>query len=128
FYRDLHPAIQDLTEGRLDIYVHALSVLMPQAQAGRVRLLAVTSRQRAPAMPDVPGVAELGFPELVMEGLCGFFGWRGMAVAVRERVAADVMAIAKEPDVEERLATIGQAVRAGTPAEFAAFLADSRKR
>ena len=128
FYRDLPPAIQDLTEGRLDIYVHALSVLMPQAQSGRVRLLAVTSRQRAPAMPDVPGVAELGFPELVMEGLCGFFGWRGMAVAVRERVAADVMAIAKEPDVEERLATIGQAVRAGTPAEFAAFLADSRKR
>ena len=128
FYRDLPPAIQDLTEGRLDIFVHALSVLMPQAQAGRVRLLAVASRQRAPAMPDVPTVAELGFPELAMEGLCGFFGSRGMAAAIRERVAADVMAIAKEPDVEERLAVIGQMVRPGTQAEFAAFLADSRKR
>src|ERR1051325_9306163 len=96
FYRDLPPAIQDLTEGRLDIYVHALSVLMPQAQSGRVRLLAVASRQRAPAMPDVPTVAELGFPELAMGGLGGFFGSRGMAAAIRERVAADVMAIAKE--------------------------------
>src|SRR3954468_9711063 len=94
FYRDLPPAIQDLTEGRLDVYVHALSVLMPQAQSGRVRLLAVASRQRAPAMPDLPSVTELGFPELGMEGLCGFFGSRGMAAAIREQVAADVMAIA----------------------------------
>jgi tripartite-type tricarboxylate transporter receptor subunit TctC len=128
FYRDLAPAVQDLGEGRLDIYVHALSVLIPQAQSGRVRLLAVASQQRAPAMPDVPSVTELGFPELSMEGLCGFFGSRGMAVAIRERVAADVMAIANEPDVQERLAAIGQAARPGTTAEFAAFLADNRKR
>ena len=128
FYRDLAPAVQDLGEGRLDIYVHALSVLIPQAQSGRVRLLAVASQQRAPAMTDVPSVTELGFPELSMEGLCGFFGSRGMAVAIRERVAADVMAIANEPDVQERLAVIGQAARPGTTAEFAAFLADNRKR
>jgi len=128
FYRDLAPAVQDLGEGRLDIYVHALSVLIPQAQSGRVRLLAVASQQRAPAMPDVPSVTELGFPELSMEGLCGFFGGRGMAVAIRERVAADVMAIASEPGVQERLAVIGQAARPGTTAEFAAFLADNRKR
>ena len=51
-----------------------------------------------------------------------------MAVAIRERVAADVMAIASEPGVQERLAVIGQAARPGTTAEFAAFLADNRKR
>jgi tripartite-type tricarboxylate transporter receptor subunit TctC len=128
FYRDLAPAVQDLGEGRLDIFVHALSVLIPQAQSGRVRVLAVASRQRAPAMPDVPNVTELGFPELSMDGLCGFFGSRGMAVAIRERVATDVTAIAKEPGVQERLAAIGQAARPGTAAEFAAFLADNRKR
>jgi tripartite-type tricarboxylate transporter receptor subunit TctC len=128
FYRDLAPAVQDLGEGRLDIYIHALSVLIPQAQSGRVRILAVASQQRAPAMPDIPSVTELGFAELSMEGLCGFFGSRGMAVAVRERVAEDAMAIAKEPDVQERLAAIGQAARPGTTAEFAAFLADNRKR
>jgi tripartite-type tricarboxylate transporter receptor subunit TctC len=128
FYRDLAPAVQDLGEGRLDIYVHALSVLIPQAQSGRVRVLAVASHQRAPAMPDVPSVTELGFADLSMEGLCGFFGSRGMAVAIRERVAEDVMAIAREPDVQERLAVIGQAARPGTTAEFAAFLADNRKR
>jgi len=128
FYRDLAPAVQDIGDGRLDIYVHALSVLIPQAQAGRVQLLAVASQDRAPAMPDVPSVTELGFPELSMQGLCGFFGSRGMAVAIRERVAADVLAIANEPAVQQRLAVIGQAARPGTTVEFAAFLADSRKR
>src|SRR4051794_1151819 len=47
FYRDLAPALRDLGEGSLDIYLHALSVLIPQAQAGRARLLAVTGQQRA---------------------------------------------------------------------------------
>src|SRR4051812_42781809 len=128
FYRDLAPAVQDLAEGRLDIYVHALSVIMPQAQSGRVRILAVASQQRAAAMPDVPSVVELGFPDLSMQGLCGFFGSRGMAGAIRERVAADVMAIANEPDIQQRLAAVGQAARPGTTAEFAAFLADNRKQ
>jgi tripartite-type tricarboxylate transporter receptor subunit TctC len=88
FYRDLAPAIRDLEEGSLDVYVHALSVLMPQAQAGRIRVLGIAGQRRADAMPDVPSVTELGFAELSMEGLCGFFGPRGMAAAIRERVAA----------------------------------------
>src|SRR3954447_12927746 len=128
FYRDLAPAVQDLAEGRLDIYVHALSVLMPQAQSGRVRILAIASERRAAAMPEVPSVTELGFPDLSMQGLCGFFGSRGMALVIRERVAEDVMAIANEPEVQQRLAVIGQAAHPGTTAEFAAFLADNRKR
>jgi tripartite-type tricarboxylate transporter receptor subunit TctC len=128
FYRELSPALQDLGEGRLDIFVHALSVLMPQAQTGRLRLLAVASRRRAAAMPNLPSVTELGFSELVMEGLCGFFGSREMPVAVREQVAADVMAVAKEPAVQERLAVIGQTVHPGTSAEFAGLLAADRER
>ena len=128
FYRDLASALQDLGQGRLDVYVHALSVLIPQAQAGRARILAVASQQRATATPDIPSVTELGFSELRMEGLCGFFGSRGTSMAARERVAADVMAIAKEPAIQERLATIGQTVHPGKIADFASFLADSRQQ
>jgi tripartite-type tricarboxylate transporter receptor subunit TctC len=127
-YRDLAPALQDLGEGRIDVYIHALSVLAPQAQAGRARFLAVASQDRAAAAPDVPTVREAGFSELGMEGLCGFFGSRGMTDTVRGRIAADVMAIASEPAVQERLAVIGQAAHPGTSAAFAAFLADNRQR
>jgi len=126
-YRDLAPALQDLGEGRIDIYVHALSVLAPQAQAGRVRLLAVAGRDRAAVAPDVPTVYEAGFSELGMEGLCGFFGQRGIVETVRRRVASDVTATASERVVRERLAAIGQAAHPGTTAEFAAYLADSRQ-
>jgi tripartite-type tricarboxylate transporter receptor subunit TctC len=128
FYRDLAPALRDLGEGSLDVYVHALTVLMPQAQAGRARIIAIAGQQRAAVMPDVPTVTELGFSDLSMEGLCGFFGPRGMAPAIRERVAADVMDVANEPRVKERLAPVGQAARPGSTAEFAAFLADNRQR
>jgi tripartite-type tricarboxylate transporter receptor subunit TctC len=128
FYRELAPALQDLGEGRLDLFVHALSVLIPQAQANRARLLAVASPRRAAAAPEVPSVTELGFPELTMEGLCGFFGARDMAVATRERIAADVMTVANEPAVQQRLAVIGQTAHPARTAEFAAFLADNRER
>jgi tripartite-type tricarboxylate transporter receptor subunit TctC len=128
FYRDLAPALQDLGEGRLDLFVHALSVLIPQAQASRARLLAVASPQRAAATPEVPTVTELGMPELTMEGLSGFFGARGMAVATRERIAADVATIANDPAIQQRLAAIGQTAHPGTMAEFAGFLANNRER
>jgi tripartite-type tricarboxylate transporter receptor subunit TctC len=128
FYRDLAPALRDLGEGSLDIYLHALSVLIPQAQAGRARLLAVTGQQRAAAAPDLPTVAELGFSELRMEGLCGFFGPRGIALAIRKRVAADVMAIASEAAVQKRLEVTGQTAHPGTSEDFETFLADNRQQ
>jgi tripartite-type tricarboxylate transporter receptor subunit TctC len=127
-YRELAPALQDLGEGRIDVYVHALGVIMPQVQAGRARLLAVASDVRVPLVPDVPTVTEAGYPELRMDGVLGFYGKRGMPDALRDRIAADVRAIAGDPGIGERLAAVGQAARAGTAAEFAALLDQYRRR
>jgi tripartite-type tricarboxylate transporter receptor subunit TctC len=127
-YRDLAPALQDLGEGRIDVFVHALSVIMPQVQSGRVRLLAVASDVRAPLAPDVPTVTEAGFPELRMDGFVGFFGRRGMPDALRDRIASEVRAVASDPGIRERLAGAGQAARPGTAAEFAVFLNEHRRR
>jgi tripartite-type tricarboxylate transporter receptor subunit TctC len=127
-YRELAPALQDLDEGRIDIFVHALSVIMPQVQSGKARLLAVASDARVPLAPEVPTVTEAGFPELRMDGLVGFFGKRGMPDALRDRIASDVRAVASDPGIRERLAGAGQAVRSGTAAEFAALLEEHRRR
>ena len=127
-YRDLAPALQDLGEGRIDVFVHALGVIMPQVQSGRARLLAVASGVRVPLVPDVPTVAEAGFPELRMDGMVGFFGKRGMPDTLRDRIASDVQAVANDPDIGEKLAAVGQAARPGTAAEFAALLNDYRRR
>jgi tripartite-type tricarboxylate transporter receptor subunit TctC len=127
-YRDLAPVLQDIGEGRIDVLVHALGVIMPQVHAGRARLLAVASDVRVPLAPDVPTVAEAGFPELRMDGVVGFFGKRGMPETLRDRIASDVRAIANEPAIRERLAAVGQAAHPGTAAEFAALLDEYRRR
>ncbi|WFU25632.1 tripartite tricarboxylate transporter substrate binding protein [Bradyrhizobium sp. CB1717] len=127
-YREISPALQDLGEGRIDIYVGSLGVIMPQVHAGRARLLAIAGEARAPLAPDVPTVIEAGFPELRMDGVVGFFGKRGMPDAVRDRIAADVGAIANEPEIREKLAAVGQAARSGSAAEFAALLNEYHRR
>jgi tripartite-type tricarboxylate transporter receptor subunit TctC len=127
-YRDLAPVLQDIGEGRIDVLVHALGVIMPQVHAGRARLLAVASDVRVPLAPDVPTVAEAGFPKLRMDGVVGFFGKRGMPDTLRDRIASDVRAIANEPAIREKLAAVGQAARPGTAAEFAALLDEYRRR
>ena len=55
------------------------------AQAGKIKIVAVTNNQRAPALPDVPTAREAGFPDLAYEAFLGFFAPRGMSLEVRER-------------------------------------------
>ena len=118
-YRDLAPALQDLGEGRIDVLVHALGVIMPQVQAGRARLLAVASEIRAPLAPDVPTVTEAGFPELRMDGVVGFYGKRGMPDTLRDRIASDVRAVANAHAASDR----SRAVPTGYPARLHRSLA-----
>lgn len=127
-YRDLSPALQDLGEGRIDVYVSALGSIIPQVQSGRARLLAIASDVRSPLAPDVPSVIEAGYAELRMDGVLGFYGKRGMPDGLRDRIATDVQAIAIDPVIVERLTAIGQSARSGTPAEFAAMLNQYHRR
>ncbi len=127
-YRDLAPVLQDIGEGRIDILIHALGVMMPIVQSGRARLLAVASGVRVPLTPDVPTVAEAEYPDLQMDGVVGFFGKRGMPDAMRDRIAYDVRAIANDVSIREKLAAVGQAARPGTAAEFGSLLHEYRRR
>jgi tripartite-type tricarboxylate transporter receptor subunit TctC len=84
-------------------------------------VLAVTGRQRAPSAPNVPTVKEAGYPALEMESLGGLFGPRGMLLAVRQQISADVKAaVASDPTIETRLNSTGQISDVRGPAEFAA--------
>jgi len=81
----------------------------------------VTGRRRAPSAPDIPTVTEAGYPALVMESIGGIFGPRGMPLAVREQIAADVRAaVASDPTIAAKLEATGQVVDVRGPNEFAA--------
>ena len=63
-----------------------------------------------------------------MDGFAGLYGWRDMPAELRERIAADMRTVAADPMVQERLASIGQAAHAGTPAELVADIEQARAR
>ncbi len=71
-YRDFSPALQDLAEGRIQVVATGLLPLLPLAQAGKIRLLAVTNRERSPAAPELATAQEIGHRELTADGFQGF--------------------------------------------------------
>jgi tripartite-type tricarboxylate transporter receptor subunit TctC len=100
--------------------------VMPFVRNGKARLLMVTNRQRSPLAPDVPTAAEAGFPELTFDGVVGFFGDRDLPVERRDRIAADIAAVAESEEIVSRLQALGIAVRTGSPAQFAAAIEEQR--
>lgn len=119
-YRNPVEAATDLSQDRVQVYSTGLPIVRPYMQAGNVKLLAVINSERAPIVGDLPTVKEAGYPELTLDGLIGVFGRPGMPNELRERIAADVKAVAEDKTIGERLAASGQVLNVGGPAEFAA--------
>lgn len=122
-YKDTVSAINDLVESRIQLYGAAYAIVRGQAQGGRIKLLAVTNRTRAPGL-DLPTAAEAGVPEMSFDGLIGLLAARsaGLSDAARTRIAADVKAAIAEPAVTERFNATAQLVNPGTAEEFKASI------
>jgi len=125
-YREFGPAIQDLTQGRLQVAAAPLALLLPHHGSGKAGLLVVTSRERSPLAPDVPTAAEAGYPDLTFEGVVGIYGWRGMPAEIIDRVSKDVQAITADPSFRARVEAVGSKPRTGSTAEFAAAIEQQR--
>jgi len=125
-YRDTVQALNDLGEGRIQMWSGALAIARPHVQSGRVRLIAITNGQRPPGGPDVPTVTEAGYPDLTFDGLVGLFGPPDMAAELRERITADIRAVASDPEINTRLTATGQVVSPGSASEFAASIEAQR--
>jgi tripartite-type tricarboxylate transporter receptor subunit TctC len=121
-YQETTRQITDLGEGRIHVLVTGLLPTIPLREAGKTRFLAVTNSERAPGFPDIPTVKEAGQPIMSVDGLSGFFGSRDMPVELRDRIAADIRAVAVDPELKSRLESLGQTLHVGTPAEFAAAI------
>src|SRR5437764_1724329 len=127
-YRDIVQAATDVGEGRLQFYMGSYAIMQPQAQAGRLKILVVTGGQRAPILPEIPTATEAGFPALEVDGLVGVFGPRAMASELREKIGADIKAVAGDPEIAARLAGTAQVPNPGGPTEFADSVDDQRAK
>ncbi len=121
-YKGGGPAVTDLLGGHIDMMWMSVTLASTQLEAGKFRALAVTSEQRVQALPDVPTVAENGYP--------GFkaFAWQGIIAPAKTppeivaRIQKEFKAVLDLPDVRKALKPFGFDVIASTPAEFAAFI------
>jgi tripartite-type tricarboxylate transporter receptor subunit TctC len=121
-YRGSAPLLADLIGGQIQIGVTGLPAVLPHARAGRVRMLAVTTPQRAEAAPEVGTVAEQGFPGYVAAPWSGFFVPKGTPAAIVDRLSADLNAAMQFPDARQKMIDAGAPLVGGTPAQFRAFV------
>jgi tripartite-type tricarboxylate transporter receptor subunit TctC len=127
-YNNPVSAVSDLSEGRIHIGVLPLASALGAVQAGKIKLLAVTNAVRSPAAPNVPTVAESGFPDFTFGGFLGLFGPKDMSTHLQERIASEVRDIVREPEIQNRLTNIGLIARGTTPAEFATIIDTQRAK
>ena len=125
-YRDINVAPVDLGEGRIQVVMSSLAIVQPQTTAGRIRLLAINNKTRAPAAPDVPTAREQGYPSLEIEGLVGLFGLKTIPDQLKEKIAADFRTAAQDGAIADRLKATGQVINVGRPKEFADSIEEQR--
>src|SRR5262249_2474203 len=111
-YRNPIASVADLVAGRIEVALMPLSVVLGQANSGKLRLLAVAHERRAPAAPETPTPAEAGDPAFTVAGGLGLFVPRAAPAALRERIADDVQAILAEPEIRHRIEDLGYVARA----------------
>jgi tripartite-type tricarboxylate transporter receptor subunit TctC len=121
-YRGAAPALNDLLAGQLPVLISNVSALPPHIETGRLRPLAVTGAKRSPVLPDVPTVAELGFPGYQATEWSGLIGPANVPAEIVTRMNQAVNAAIGQPAVVEEYRKMGLETVLMSPGEFKAFL------
>jgi len=126
-YKGEGPALTDLVGGQIQLLTPNLSASIGFVNAGRIRALAVTSKQRAPQVPNVPAVSETlpGFENL---GWFGLVAPAGTPKAIIDKVHRDVVTVLSSADVKKRFDELGMAPVGNTPAEFTKAMKEESAR
>jgi len=121
-YKGGGPAIIDVIAGQVDAAIVSALALLPHVRSGKVHALAVTSIKRSALLPDVPTIAESGFPEYEVSSWYGMLAPAGTPRATVARLYEEVSRILKLPDIRERFLADGSVPVGNTPEEFTAYI------
>ncbi|MCS6931798.1 MAG: tripartite tricarboxylate transporter substrate-binding protein [Acetobacteraceae bacterium] len=127
-FRGGGPAIQAALGGQVPLILASAASLGPQVANGSLRGIAVSSLQRLPTLPDIPTIAEQGFPDFEVDAWVGLFAPARTPEPVIHRVSEALARILAEPALRERLAATGTTARIMPPARFAAYVAEEYAR
>jgi len=127
-YRGTGPQLTDLIAGRLDAASVGASAVLQFIKTGKLRCIATGTPQRIPQLPDVPTVAEQGYPGFEMTQWYGMLAPANLPAAAIDKLAAACAKAMKEPSLVERLAVDAAIPVGGSPADFAKFIAQEQAR
>jgi tripartite-type tricarboxylate transporter receptor subunit TctC len=114
--------MQDLMGGQIPAVMTTLSTALPQARAGKIRILGMVEKNRTPSAPDIPTIGE-SIPGYAMpDSWLGFFGPAGLPEAITQRLSEEIVRALRDPDTRARLEQGGMPVLATGAAEFSTIL------
>lgn len=121
-YRGTGPALTDLLAGRTQAFSAGTPALLPHIRSGRLRAIAVGTPARLPSLPDVPTVAEMGYPGFESVQWYGILAPAGTPPAIVQRLQEESARALRSPATAERFAADNATIGGQPPAEFAAFI------
>ncbi len=121
-YRGAAPAVNDLLGGQVQMMFADIPVLLPHVKSGALKALGVGSKARAPSLPDVPTLAELGLPQVEAENWYGMVAPAGTPPAIVAKLHDAVAAALKSPEVQQKLSSQGASLIGNSPEAFGAYI------
>lgn len=117
-YNGSAPILADLMSGQVDMLFDPALVPMPHAKSGKIKVLAVASKQRWPGEPDIPTMEEAGFPGFVMNSWVGVLAPKGTPQPIVDKLSNAIAEAAQSPEVKTKLTQLGFGAVGSTPAQF----------
>ena len=127
-YKGSGPALTALLSGEVDLGFDIPSSALPHIKSGKLRPIAVTTKTRSSGLPDVPTVAEQGFPGFEVTGWFGVLAPVGTPAPVIARLNKEINAVLSDPETRANLQNIGVEAAPGTPADFGKLIASDTRR
>ena len=121
-YKGSAPAMQDVIAGQVDGLFDVLPSALPQARAGKIRILAAATGKRIPFLPDVPTTAELGFPDVAMDVWFAAVTLAGTPDDIVRRLSTEIAKAMRDPGVNKRFIDIGFNVEPGSPEQLGTLM------
>jgi tripartite-type tricarboxylate transporter receptor subunit TctC len=114
--------------GQIQLLADPILSSLPLAKAGRIKALAITSLKRQPSAPEIPTVEESGLPGFEFVSWYGLWGPKNLPADITAKLQSSIAGILAEPDVKQRLSTLGFEAIGSTPDYFAKFIADEMEK
>ncbi len=127
-YKGGAPSVMAILSNEAQVNFATLPAVVPQIRAGKVRAIGLASKERNPAVPDVPTMAELGMADFEVGTWSGIIAPKGLPPEITKKINDAVAEVLADPVVRKRLVDEGSELRPMTPAEFGAFMRSENTR